>query len=270
MIREAPDQNMNKDYCENGFIVVKNLFDKSELQKLNLILNNFHNSWKDKNNAFYMNQAVNSAYLTGNEHLDDEQRTELFQLIGSEKIMSIVHSLFSDRPCFMNTQLFFDPVTKGQKNYWHRDPQYHLSVDEQKQALSGPEVIHFRIPMKDEPGIELIPGTHKRWDTDEELNVRLETESRKNHEDLNSGLAINLNAGDLLVFSANMIHRGLYGNDRFSLDILFCDPEPSIIHFVEDECLPSNELLNEVHDASAFKNIIELKSKKLAMDAANV
>lgn len=251
---------MYKDYCNNGFVVIKDLFDPSELQNLNLILNNFHTSWKDSNSAFYMDRAVNSAYLTGKEHLDDEQRTKLFKLIGSEKIMNIVHSLFPDRPCFMNTQLFFDPVNKEQNNYWHRDPQYHLSVEEQKLALSGPEVIHFRIPLKDERGIELIPGTHKRWDTDEELNIRLETESRKNNECLESGLAIPLNAGDLLVFSANMIHRGLYGNDRLSLDILFCDPEPDFAKFVEDECLPSHELLNKIDDASAFRNIIDLKS----------
>ena len=251
---------MNKNYLENGFVVVRQLFGQNELQELSSVLNKFHESWKAKNNSFYMERAVNSAYITGTEHLDNEQRAVLFQLIGSKKIMDLVNTLFSQRPCFMNTQLFFDPVTIGQKNYWHRDPQYHLTVEEQKQALSGFDVIHFRIPLKNERGIELIPGTHKRWDTDEELSVRLETDNRKSYEDLDSGLAINLDAGDLLIFSANMIHRGLYGNDRLSLDILLCDPEPSIVQFVENECLPSNEILSMIEDTSVFRNVKELKS----------
>jgi len=62
----------------------------------------------------------------------------------------------------MNTQLFFNPVNDGQKNYWHRDSQYHLSIEEQKEALVGPDVVHFRIPLTNEPGIELVPCTHQR------------------------------------------------------------------------------------------------------------
>jgi len=262
--------HMNQEYLDKGFIVVKDLFDQNELQAMGLVLNKFHESWKATNNSFYMEKAVNSAYITGKEHLDEIQRQVIFRLIGSNKVMTIVNSLFSAKPCFMNTQLFFDPVTIGQKNYWHRDPQYHMTLAEQEDALSGPEVVHFRIPMRDERGIELIPGTHRRWDSDEELSVRLETNGKKNYGDLDSGLALELNAGDMLVFSANMIHRGLYGNGRFALDILFCDPDPNIIRFIEDDCLPSNEILSTVSDASAFENAIELKSKCQKIEPTNV
>ena len=160
----------------------------------------------------------------------------------------------------MNTQLFFNPVNHEQKNYWHRDPQYHLSIDQQKQALLGPEVIHFRIALEDEPGIELVPGSHKRWDSDEELAVRLEVSGQKNDQDISSGLSIPLAKGDLLIFSANMIHRGLYGKNRMSLDILFCEAQPEFVQFAEADCLPTNEHMSYCENPIAFQNTIKIKS----------
>ena len=70
--------------------------------------------------------------------------------------MTIVNELIPKQPCCLNTQLFFDPVNKQQSNYWHRDPQYHLSVEQQKAALARGEVIHFRLPLVDEPGLDLF------------------------------------------------------------------------------------------------------------------
>jgi len=151
-------------------------------------------------------------------------------------------------------------VNETQRNYWHRDPQYHLSVDQQKEALLGPEVVHFRIPLFDEPGVELIPGTHRRWDSDEELGVRLDQDGHKNYDKLSAGVKITLNAGDLLVFSANIIHRGLYGMDRLALDILFCDPVPELMKFVDANGLANSQTLAKLENANAFKNTIELKT----------
>lgn len=250
---------MNEEYREEGYFVVKSLFNKDELLKLREVLAKFHESWKSKNIQFYAGKAVNSAGITGTEHLNELDRTTLFSFIGSAKMMSVLYSVIPDMPSFMNTQLFFNPVNQNQKNYWHRDPQYHLSIEEQKEALDGTNVVHFRIPLVNEPGVELVPGTHKRWDTKDELDVRLEQHNRKSHENLTTGVKIKLEAGDLLVFSANMIHRGLYGMDRLSLDVLFCDPEPDLIQFVNEDCLPTQDVINALEDGSAFINTIRLK-----------
>jgi len=237
--RGVISNHMMKEYKENGYLVVKKFFNEDELQGIREVLLGFHESWKLKNTEFYAKKAVNSAYITGAEYLDELKRKKLFRFIGSFKLMDTVASIMNDRPTFMNTQLFFNPANEMQNNYWHRDSQYHLSIEEQQEALTGPAVIHFRIPLVNEPGVELVPGTHQRWDSNEELNVRLEKNGRKNHDNLPTGIRIELEAGDLLAFSANMIHRGLYGMGRLSFDILFCDPEPSLVKFVSDDCLPN-------------------------------
>ena len=250
---------MNTNYEKDGYFVLKGFFGPDELEELTCALLQFHENWKQSNAEFYGSKAVNSAYITGTKHLDEAKRQQLFCTIGSHKVMDEVCSVMPQGCAFMNTQLFFNPVNSDQKNYWHRDPQYHLSVQEQQAALCGPEVLHFRIPLADEPGIELIPGSHKRWDSEEELEVRLEQNGRINSESLSSGVTVPLEAGDLLVFSANMIHRGLYGKNRFAFDILFCDPDPELAKFVDDDCLPDKDSLTAIENSCAFNNTIRLK-----------
>jgi len=260
---------MIRDYEENGYLVLKGLFRESELHKLRQVITQFHQSWKLENAQFYAHKAINSAYLTTKKHLKNAERESLFKFIGSAKLMEVVTSIIGGRPAFMNTQLFFDPMNEGQRSSWHRDPQYHMTIDEQKQALHGPKVVHFRIPLVDEPGVELIPGTHRRWDSDDELEVRLEKNGRKNHEDLTTGVKVKLNSGDILVFSANMIHRGVYGMNRMSLDILFCDPDPELMNFVDDSCLPDSDMLERLENPNAFKNSIDIKTNIKSMHATS-
>jgi ectoine hydroxylase-related dioxygenase (phytanoyl-CoA dioxygenase family) len=252
---------MIQTYKENGYILIRNFLSNNEVLELREVLSEFHHLWQQDNADFYAKQTVNSADLTTNQFLNNEQRNQLFNFIGSAKVMDLVNKLIPKQPCFLNTQLFFNPMNEKQNNYWHRDPQYHLSLEQQQAALSLFDVIHFRLPVLDEPGIELIPGTHKRWDSPEELDVRLEQNGSNNNQPLSQGKAIKLSAGDLLIFSANMIHRGLYGMDRLAFDILFCPSEPSIIEFVNEDCLPSPSSLAFLDDSSAFINSITLKAE---------
>ena len=247
---------MQISYTQNGYLVERGFFNRDELNLIREPVLEFHESWKQKNEQLYKDHAVNSAYLTGTEHLSEASRTRLFQFIGSSKIMTVVSAVLDGRAAFMNTQLFFNPVNQAQHNYWHRDPQYHLSVDEQKAALAGSDVVHVRIPLADEPGVELVPASHKQWDTEEELDVRLGRNGKSVHDPLSTGERVRLNAGDLLVFSGNMIHRGVYGMDRLSLDVLFCDPEPELVKFVDEDCLPGAAVIDSLENADAFRNTL--------------
>ncbi len=252
--------NLNRlsiEYEKNGFVFIPGFC--TELELLAQVLNKFHSSWIKNNQDFYQTRAVNSAYLTGDKYLTDSERLVLFELIASKKFNKLVDTLPFEVPAFMGTQLFFNPVNKSQRNYWHRDPQYHLSVDEQKQALAGPEVIHFRLALEDELGIEVIPGSHKQWDTPEQLDIRLVQNGKKHSDEIPEGKKIALKKGDLLVFSANMIHRGLYGLNRFAFDMLVCEAKPELLEFVKPECLPKQSMFSSFENPTLFENVITHK-----------
>jgi ectoine hydroxylase-related dioxygenase (phytanoyl-CoA dioxygenase family) len=252
---------LHSQYDDQGYFVIRNYFNASEISSLRKVVLKFHELWKQDNAKFYREEAFNSSLITGVQYLDCDDRVKLFNFISSKKIMDVVESVIPANPAFMNTQLFFNPVNPQQKDFWHRDCQYDHDVAAQKKVIHETQVLHLRVPLFDELGMELVPGTHKRWDSEEEFNVRQEIKGRVSSESLSTGKKIKLAAGDLLVFSADMIHRGLYGLDRLALDILVFDPVADFVDYVDDDCLPSISMLDKIDDPRLFMNTIDLKSK---------
>jgi len=244
-----------------GFYLVPKLFEHHEIEVIKPTLELFHQNWQADNLEFYQSRAINSAYLTGKKYLPDSKRTSLFEFISHFKLMPYVLTHFDKPPAFMGTQLFFNPYNPEQKNYWHRDTQYHLDLEQQKQIMQRSDLLHFRIALADEPGIELIPTTHQRWDTELETNVRLELHGHKHHEALPNAKTIPMSKGDLLVFSGNMLHRGLYGKNRLALDVLYCENQNEFLKFVQPDTLPSQEQLTLLEHPAPFQNsLAHLKS----------
>tara|TARA_R110001599_G_scaffold11580_2_gene54911 strand:+ start:1523 stop:2305 length:783 start_codon:yes stop_codon:yes gene_type:complete len=249
-----------RNYEEQGFFVVRSYFSVAEIAELRAVVLKFHQLWQQDNATFYQEEAFNSSLITGSEYLASDDRIALFNFISSKKVMHIVESVIANKPAFMNTQLFFNPVNPAQKDFWHRDCQYDHDLAGQKLAIQQTQVLHLRVPLFDELGMELVPETHKRWDNEEEFNVRQEEKGKLSSDDLSTGKKISLAAGDLLVFSADMIHRGLYGLDRLALDILVFDSAGDFADYVDDDCLPDNSMLDKIVDPRLFMNTLNLKS----------
>ena len=243
---------------KHGYTLIKNFLEDHTLEKLESTLTHFHKEWCQKNKDFYQSHAVNSAYITHHKTMSPKDRLFLFQLLSSQKIQTELDKIFQKKDaCFLNTQLFFNPLNKAQKNYWHRDIQYSdLPIKAQKYAIEKHpnNVVHFRIALKDEPGIELIPDTHKRWDTDLEYDIRHKQNGKDVFNPLPNGRSIPLSKGDLLIFSANMIHRGLYGKDRLAFDIIYCAPDPDILKYVDTDCCPNESELLQLENRALFKH----------------
>jgi len=254
-------KQLSGNYDEKGYFFIRDYFNEAEISALRKVILTFHELWKKDNKTFYQEEAFNSSLITGSVYLKPDDRIKLFDFISSAKIMKIVESVVTHKPAFMNTQLFFNPFNTKQENFWHRDCQYDHEVEEQKKAIQETQVIHLRVPLFDELGMELVPGTHKRWDNEEEFDVRLENNKRLSSESLSGGKEIPLAAGDLLVFSADMIHRGLYGLDRLALDILVFDSSADFADYVDDDCLPDTNMLKQINDPRLFENTIKLKSE---------
>ena len=251
---------LQRNYEQQGYFVIRDYFNADEISSLRAVVLKFHQLWQQDNAKFYQEEAFNSSLITGSQYLASPDRVKLFNFISSKKVMKIVDAVIANNPAFMNTQLFFNPVNPKQKDFWHRDCQYDHDVEGQKLAIQETQVLHLRVPLFDELGMELVPGTHKRWDNEEEFNVREEEKGRLSSDDLSTGKKINLAAGDLLVFSADMIHRGLYGMDRLALDILVFDSAGDFVDYVDDDCLPDKTMLAEIIDPRLFLNIMKLKA----------
>jgi len=247
------------DYDQQGYIVIRNYFSQDEIAALRAVILTFYEAWKADNRRFYEEEAFNASLITGGQYLTDDERLSLFNFISSQKMMTVIDGIIRHRPAFMNTQLFFDPFNQQQANFWHRDCQYDYDIEDQKQVIQGTQVVHLRVPLFDEPGMELVPGSHLRWDNEEEFNVRQEENNRQSHESLSMGKEIPLAAGDLLVFAADMIHRGLYGLDRLAFDILVFDSAGNYADYVDEDCLPEASMFEHIENSRLFNNTLRLK-----------
>lgn len=166
--------NIEQNYNHQGYVYLEQFFSEEELQPLEKILHTFHRAWLKDNDADYKAGAINSHSITSAQQITRQERLDLFKFISQEKISQLIHTLFPGKAIFLNTQLFFDPLNGKQSNYWHRDIQYTgMTIEEQKKNMVTQNVLHFRIPLKAESGIELIPGTHREWDQEVEQETRL-------------------------------------------------------------------------------------------------
>lgn len=240
----------------SGYLYIENFLEESQLSHIETILRKFHQSWLKKHESFYHTNAINSSNITSGEFLSSEERFTLLKIVSSTKIITEAKNFLGNDIRFLNTQIFFNPFNEGQNNYWHRDIQYTgLSEDEQRKAIeqNGTQVVHLRLAIADENGIEFIPGSHMRWDHTEEYEVRLKLNNKSPSDKITDGKAVTLKRGDLLAFDANIIHRGLYGRDRFAFDILFCKPLPEIMKFLDKTVLPTNEELRGIEHPEVFE-----------------
>ena len=185
----------------------------------------------------------------------------------------LLGSLFGDELYFHNTQLFFNPFENERLPYWHRDMQYSPIDDsilehEQQNMVS----LHVRIPLVHEKGVELIPETHKRWDTEQERNVRLELNGHKNSEDLPGAVLVELAPGDVMIFSAQMIHRGNYSlnESRKALDLCIGKPHPFTSKYINEIVLPSGDELDKIENNQWYKLAKEIAAHHKMQPTQNI
>jgi ectoine hydroxylase-related dioxygenase (phytanoyl-CoA dioxygenase family) len=129
-----------------------------------------------------------------------------------------------------------------------RDLQFSPIEDAAQAREQGNLVsLHVRIALVRETGLEVIPGTHQRWDTERESNVRFERNGHKNSEDLAGAVLVELDPGDIVVFDAQMLHRGNYhlSKIRKALDICIGKPHPFTEQYLDENILPGeNEMIS--------------------------
>ncbi|WP_101760587.1 phytanoyl-CoA dioxygenase family protein [Oceanicoccus sp. KOV_DT_Chl] len=249
--------NLINNYQRQGFVIVPALFADAEMDAIEPIILRAHQAWIEHHQQHYQQTAVNSAGLSHRNFLSDDERLTLFQFIADDRLVGILADIVAGPLFFANTQLFFNPANAQQKNYWHRDIQYgDFSMAQQQQMLAEQILLHFRLPLRDETGIQLIPGTHRRWDNEQEYRVRMGAAGYSVSDDLPAAETIRLRRGDLLVFSAGMIHRGLYSDDRLAFDICCGGHSPQFSSQGDLDCFPDTAMLEKISNRSLYTNAI--------------
>lgn len=258
-------------YEQNGFVLRRVLLPPEMVRRLVGIGERVHAQWVDENvEEARRRDLVNSTGLTATRYFRPPfggERCTLFDTLADDVLSSLVAGIFGDDLYFHGTQMFFNPVGGRRRPYWHRDIQYLQCDEAHQQALLGELCnLHIRLPLRPEKTFMLVAGSHAQWDSDLEREVRLELSGHGSWEDLPSATAFNLYPGDVLVFSAHMLHRGTYeGNSaRLSFDLMLGKPHPSIPVAPDPDQLPAAAELARVRHPGWYERAQKLLSRRSA------
>jgi hypothetical protein len=131
-------------------------------------------------------------------------------------------------PQLKDAHYYHEQTKRDWDGDWHRDSQFSRADPEQEPALIASSwSVHFRVAFEDDERLEIVPASHARWDTDEELRIRRGASRASN--DMPNAERISLRAGDACLFHAWAIHRATYRRTpiRRTLDLLYASTHPA-------------------------------------------
>ena len=228
-------EEITKHWNESGLVVFPGFLDRWEIAELRRICD--HVLEQAIAEAPDRANTSNIAYLTerGYFHSREADLLRLLEFIADQRIVTLLTRLSGELPLFHNTQYFYNPVSTSWDGDWHRDTQFLApEIALERERMKQHTGVHFRVAFLADSQLEYVPGSERRWDLPEELDIRKGAQPNPSH--MPDGRKIALGAGDACLFHAWGIHRGTYRADipRRTLDIVYgwggtcdyCPPPP--------------------------------------------
>lgn len=128
----------------------------------------------------------------------------------SDPVMKYVAPFLGSELRLGGVLLFTTPHTADWSGGWHRDfgkNERDGSYEVEMEILNRPmNRLKWHLALVDDACLQLVPGSHRRYRTDEERACLLNTR----HADISTQKVMALKAGQTIFWSGNAIHRGIY------------------------------------------------------------
>jgi hypothetical protein len=219
------DRELQKQWEEEGYVVVRGLFDPNHTARLRDICFDVLAQWRVCNpekgepggglESTVMRHLNHSGYFSdGRDGLHD-----LMHAVADVRVLDLVRTILQGEPMFRCTSLFFNPQENSRDGNWHRDTQFRSETDaeEREKILSRQGFgvgVQLQVALVASDDVEFVPRSHLRWDTDEEYLIRKADEGGHNKSNaMPHAIRVSLESGDAVGFNAAGLHRGRYHAD---------------------------------------------------------
>jgi hypothetical protein len=178
------------DWRRDGYVVARGVFDDATVQKLRVIAerclvqhvacnpeDGVPRSPEETLNHTCMRHLNHPGYCAPGS----EEFTTLMESIADPAVLSLVEGLFGGPCLFRSTSLFSNPLGTSTEGAWHRDSQFLIPdeaderqfIEEQVASkLTHSHGVQMQIALVPNDDVELVKGSHLRWDNEEEYAVR--------------------------------------------------------------------------------------------------
>lgn len=218
--------NVEQQWVTEGYVIVRAMFDPARTTELRTICDRILAQWRVANPE--TGQPGGGPEATVMRHLNHvgyfadqpAELTPLLEAVADAQVLATMRAVFREEPLFRCTSYFFNPLGASKDGNWHRDSQFTTPDDAAEQAVltkaaeSGNSV-QMQIALVPSDDIEVVPGSHLRWDTPAEYAIRKGNGGANNRANTMPGaLRVELAPGDALLFNPMGLHRGRYHADR--------------------------------------------------------
>jgi hypothetical protein len=219
------------DWRTQGYVVSRGLIDPSRAAELRVICDGVLDQWRKRDpqvfrpggdDATVMRHLNHPGFFAGGAY----GLEELFRLAALPKLLDLARAILGEEPMFRCTSYFMNPLETSMDGDWHRDSQY-MTPDvpsERAMLLDGGDTgsgIQLQLALVPSDDVEVVPGSHLRYDTAEEFAIRRADEGRHNRSNHMPGaVRIALSAGDAAAINSLGIHRGRYHANRLRRTVM--------------------------------------------------
>ncbi len=256
-------RSLRDQWTEEGYCLYRSLLSADEVDEVLRITERVRRQWltasaedgkpgdPDRHNMRHLNHP---GYFRDHPG----EFVTLMNLIADERILAFARELLDGEPVFRATTLWFEPRTAHEDGSWHRDVQFMKPDEEEQRSVvatrSKPDGIQLQIALVETSDVEYVPGSHLRWDTEEEYRIRLadgQANSRAN--DMPGAVRVHQRPGDAVAFEALGLHRGRYHADKRRRTFMLTytsDREHLFDYFSDQPWIPSSPLMAELPDST--------------------
>lgn len=220
-----------QSFCQYGYFVVPAFLDPTELGELrracDIALDRARAESTEKGHTTpSISLFADASYFSREPGALDRLAT----FVGSARVCALLEGLAHQgedgTPRLKKTDYYHEQTRRDWDGDWHRDSQFGEPDPERERALVLTTTsVHVRVALEPDDRLEIVPGSHRRWDTPEEIRIR---KGAKRAVDMPNAVRMALRAGDACVFHASSIHRATYrcAPPRRTMDSLytFCRP----------------------------------------------
>lgn len=257
-----------EQWDREGYVFVKQIYEPERVARLLAICNQTLEQWRICNpengkpggdeNTNCMRHLNHPGYFRDNP----VHRPVLLDAIADPSVIGLTRELFGEEPLFRCTSFFFNPSASSQDGNWHRDSQFGTPDDAAEKAVlqdrgvNGSSV-QMQIALEASDDVEVVPGSHLRWDTPEEYAIRKADEQRNSRSnEMPGAIRPLLEPGDAILFNPAGLHRGRYhaGRVRRTFMLTFTKTSSPYYDYFSHQpwCLESGYLEGVKQETRAF------------------
>ncbi len=238
------NEELSRQWHEEGYIIARGLVDGERCADLLVLCESILAQWRENNpetgergggpDATVMRHLNHSGYFA-----DTKQRgkRDILHLVADKKVLAVCQAILTEEPLFRCTSLFMNPQETSLDGNWHRDSQFHCPEEEDEKRFiaaggAGGGSVQLQIALVPSDDVEVVPASHRRWDTEEEYAIRRADGQKNNRSNAMPGaLRIALEPGDALAFNPCGLHRGRYRADALRRTLMLTYTKTSAPHF---------------------------------------